>query len=65
MRLKESRRKDVTPSVSIRSLSHPILSLLPFLDAQTRAELCLQLNIWNYLLQYFNIYYIDFALNAL
>lgn len=42
---------------------HPLPALL--LAAQTRAALCLWLNIWNYLLQYFNIYYIDFALNAL
>lgn len=42
---------------------HPFPALL--LAAQTRPALCLRLNIWNYLLQYFNIYYIDFALNAL
>lgn len=53
---------DSTPQVATKGLPTPIICPP---DCEAGAVLCLMLNIWNYLLQYFNIYYIDFALNAL
>ncbi|OBS67322.1 hypothetical protein A6R68_04151, partial [Neotoma lepida] len=63
--LNEYRGKegDSTPQVATKRLPTPSSPCCPP-DCEAGAVLCLMLNIWNYLLQYFNIYYIDFALNA-
>lgn len=61
---RRGREGGITPRVVTTGLPTPSSPCWPP-DCEVRVVLCLVLNIWNYLLQYFNIYYIDFALNAL